>query len=341
MQGLAIRSPGGRLLVGNEPSLFTENLNKRPFLFNHGLADHPLFSLSRLAEAAEKMLANGGRDRFVVFNAKAFGAGSGFGEIAAHDQLAQTVRGLADGRTWLKLSSANEADPAYAEVLQQIVGDLSGLSGRDLASEITWSSLTIFLASPGVVTPYHIDHESNFLLQVQGSKDVFLFDQDDRDVLSEGEIERFYAGDEQAAHYRPDMETRGQSFHLSPGTAVHHPPLSPHWVRNGENVSVSVSIGFCMRSFDRRAKIYQMNDLLRHVGIRPTPPGRFPMRDRLKAAGLEFATKHGAVSREDILFSGIRQIKAPLRFASRIRGQKTSENSSKAAAASSRSDLAC
>jgi hypothetical protein len=96
-----------------------------------------------------------------------------------------------------------------------------------------------------------------------------------------------------------------------------------------------------MRSFDRRAKIYQMNDLLRHVGIRPTPPGRFPMRDRLKAAGLEFATKHGAVSREDILFSGIRQIKAPLRFASRIRGQKTSENSSKASDASSRSDLAC
>ena len=118
--------------------------------------------------------------RFVAFDAKSFEADTGFGATSARDQLSESVRRLPEGRTWLKISSADEADPDYAEVLRQIIRDIADLTGRDLVSEITWSSLTIFMASPGIVTPYHIDHESNFLLQVQGEKDVFLFDQDDR-----------------------------------------------------------------------------------------------------------------------------------------------------------------
>jgi hypothetical protein len=43
---------------------------------------------------------------------------------------------------------------------------------------------------------------------------------------------------------------------MVPGVAAHHPPLAPHWVRNGAAVSVSVSIDFCMRAFDRRARVY-------------------------------------------------------------------------------------
>jgi hypothetical protein len=170
------------------------------------------------------------------------------------------------------------------------------------------------MASPGVVTPYHIDHESNFLLQVEGEKDVCLFDQDDRDVLSDTEIEKFYAGDAEAARYKPNLQDRGALFHLIPGSAVHHPPLAPHLVRNGDSVSVSVSIGFCTRTLDRRAKVYQVNSLMRRAGLRPAAPGQSNLRDRIKAAGLEMATSSNATSREDILFSGFRRLTTPLRL---------------------------
>jgi hypothetical protein len=303
-----------RAVLDAEAALFREAFNRRSFAFPHRLANNPLFSVPRLAETAQTILDKSDSGRFVVFDARSFGADTGFGTMSAHNQLSESVRRLPEGRTWLKISSANEADPDYAEVLRQIIRDIADLTGRDLVPEITWSSLTIFMASPGIVTPYHIDHESNFLLQVEGEKDVCLFDQDDRDVLTDVEIEKFYAGDAEAARYKPSLQERATIYHLTPGLAVHHPPLAPHLVRNGNSVSVSVSIGFCTRTLDRRAKVYQVNSLMRRAGLRPARPGQSSFRDRVKAVGLEMATRSNAVSREDILFSGLRRVTTPFRF---------------------------
>jgi hypothetical protein len=309
---------GPTTIVDGDAALFKEAFNRRSFALRHSLANHPLFTLPRLANAAQAILDRGEGGRFVVFDAKSFGAGTGFGATSLHNQLSESVRRLPEGRTWLKISSANEADPDYAEVLRQIISEIADLTGRDLISEITWSSLTVFMASPGIVTPYHIDHESNFLFQVEGEKDVYLFDQDDRDVLSEVEIEKFYAGDAEAARYKANLQERGTLYHLTRGVAVHHPPLAPHLVRNGDNVSVSVSIGFCTRALDRRAKVYQINNLMRRAGLRPARPGESNLRDRVKAIGLEMATSSNAVSREDILFSGLRRVTSPFRLAKNL-----------------------
>jgi hypothetical protein len=306
------------VVIDAEAALFRQALDRRSFAFAHRLANHPLFTIPRLADAAQAILDKGQAGRFVVFDAKSFEAGTGFGTMSGHNQLSESVRRLPEGRTWLKISSANEADPDYAEVLRQIIRDIADLTGRDLISEITWSSLTIFMASPGIITPYHIDHESNFLLQVKGEKDVCLFNQDDRDVLSDVEIEKFYAGDTEAARYKPNLHERGTVYHLTPGVAVHHPPLAPHFVQNGDSVSVSVSIGFCTRTLDRRAKVYQFNSLMRRAGLRPARPGQSNLRDRVKAAGLEMATSSNAVSREDILFSGFRRVTTPFRLAKNL-----------------------
>lgn len=311
---LNVEAPVRPTLIDAEAALFRKAFDQRSFAFRHGLANHPLFTIPRLADTAQAILDKGDGGRFVVFDAKSFGADTGFGTMLARSQLSESVRRLSEGRTWLKISSANEADPNYAEVLGQFIREIADVTGRDLVSEITWSSLTIFMASPGIVTPYHIDHESNFLLQVQGEKDVCLFDQDDRVVLTDIEIERFYAGDVEAARYKPNLQERGAVYHLTPGTAVHHPPLAPHLVRNGDSVSVSVSIGFCTRALDRRAKVYQFNSLMRRAGLRPAAPSPANLRDRVKAAVIEMATKSNAVSREDILFSGLRRITTPIRL---------------------------
>ena len=75
---------------------------------------------------------------------------------------------------------------------------------------------------------------------------------------------------------------------------MHHPPLAPHWVKNGDNVSVSVSVSFCIRSLDHRAKVYQANRLLRRsdsagsartIAIARPPEGRRPGNRNQAARG--------------------------------------------------------
>jgi hypothetical protein len=75
-------------------------------------------------------------------------------------------------------------------------------------------------------------------------------------VLTENEIERFYAGNPVAGIYREEVLVSGTFFHLTPETAVHHPPLAPHIVTNGNNVSVSASFAFALAPELYRARIY-------------------------------------------------------------------------------------
>jgi hypothetical protein len=297
-------------LIEADPDTFRNSFNRCSFALTHALHRHPLFRLPRLAQLAETMLAAGDQRKFLALGGEVASAGSSFESMPRQARVARTIEGLASARNWVKLSSADSFDAEYRELLQQLLHEIARLSGCPLLEEITWSSLTVFLASPHIVTPYHIDHESNFLLQVAGAKDLFLFDCDDRLVLSEQTIESYYAGDYHAARYEPDLQSRARAYRLLPGAGAHHPPLAPHWVRNGDDPSVSVSIGFCMRPIDRRARVYQVNHYLRKLGLKPTPPGISAVRDRIKSASLGVLAKPNADNPFDIVYSGLNRLKA-------------------------------
>jgi hypothetical protein len=136
--------------------------------------------------------------------------------------------------------------------------------------------------SPNRVSSYHIDRECNCLLQIRGSKTVHVFDRDDREVLSETEIERFWTVDNNAAVYKPHLEDRARVFELTPGSAVHIPVNAPHWVRNGPEVSVSLSINFHYKDA-LLADVYRANYWLRRMGLRPAEPRSSAERDALKS----------------------------------------------------------
>lgn len=297
-------------LIEADAAKFRLSLNRASFLFRHRLATHKLFELPQLVRLAERMLAQGQLSTFVVLGGQSASASSKISSMPAQRKLAEAVAQIADGKYWLKLSSADAADPDYKEVLDRILREIEELSGEPLHEQITWSALTVFLASPRMVTPYHIDHESNFLLQVRGEKDVSLFDQCDRSLLTEEEIEDFYIGNFEAAHYRESLQPRGTVYRLAPGLAVHNPPLGPHWVQNGDDVSISVSIGFCQRSLDRRARVYQVNRYLRRLGLKPNPPGVSRLSDGLKIRAVGLISKSNPTTPGEILLSGLDRLRA-------------------------------
>ncbi len=114
-----------------------------------------------------------------------------------------------------------------------------------------------------------------------GDKSISIFDRNDRTVLPEAEIEKFWAVDNNAAVYKPEHQDRARVYELGPGTGVHLPVNSPHWVKNGDLPSVSLSINF---QFSGRARsdVYRANYYLRRLGLEPKPPGSSDLADRVK-----------------------------------------------------------
>ncbi|MEH2544829.1 hypothetical protein V1283_001474 [Bradyrhizobium sp. AZCC 2262] len=290
-----------------------------PFLFSHQLAHHPLFEISELARIAESVVRRGDPNKYGIrFESAGASEEIDIEAMAAEGQLVEIVKRIERGGIWLKMSSLHELDPRYEQLRRSFIAELEDLTKLRLEDEISWSGLSIFVASPNMMTPYHFDHDMNFLFQIQGDKDVYLFDQENRFVLTEQEIEDFYRGRAFAGILRDETRNLGVRYRLVPGKAVHQPPLAPHLIFNGDNVSVSVSIWFALRSLDKRAKIYQANSCLRRLGWRPRSPGSSPVADRLKIAALTVLSNPKPTTQRQLLYSGIERISAPARLAKRM-----------------------
>jgi hypothetical protein len=266
-----------------EPAVFSQNFGNLPFALRHRLASSNLFTVDRLTAIAEKMLATGRGDRLAIFEG-AKTAGDRFSKMKRKNPSAAAVPLLGQSNYWLSLINIRDVDPELDNLYQEAVQDAEALVGIPILKDVKRGYVTVVMASPHVITPYHIDHGHNFLCQLVGNKTVWLWDPDDRQNLSESEIERFYCGDMEAARYGVDTQLQGREFHIRPGDALYHPPLAPHWVQNGPQVSISVSIGFNTTALDRRARIYQANKILRKVGLHPPPPGHSRILDGLRSS---------------------------------------------------------
>lgn len=296
-----------------------ETIGRTPFAFRHRLAHHSLFDISELAQLARSVMKRGDPNKFGVrFESSGAQDMQEVARMARQGQLAEIVERIERGGIWLKMSSLHELDPAYEQLRADFIAELEDVARCRLRDEISWSGLSVFVASPGMVTPYHFDHDLNFLFQIRGEKDVYLFNQEDRFVLTEQEIESFYRGRAFAGVQREETRHLGRKYRLVPGVAVHQPPLAPHLIRNADNVSVSVSIWFALHVLDRRAKIYQANGCLRQLGWRPAPPGASNLSDRLKIAALTAVSKSRPATQRELLYSGIDRILAPARLAKRM-----------------------
>lgn len=294
---------------------FGEHFNHSSFSFRHSLAHHPLFTLPRLAELAETILTRGNPRNFTHYVASDIDAGTRLPSREPGARVAHAVARIGESGSWIKLTSAQDVDPEYRRLTDRVLEEIEDRTRVAIRREMTWLGATIFVASPGTITPYHIDHTPNFLLQIQGTKQVNVFDQTDRSVLTEEEIERFYIGDEGAACYRESSQAKANVYDLLAGDGVHHPGLAPHWVKNGSEISVALSVAFCLRSLDRLAGVYQANHYLRRLGRRPAPLGQSPWIDALKIHAFGALSAREPRNYRETIYSAVDRLHAPLELA--------------------------
>lgn len=295
-------------IINAEPESFREQFNQASFGFSHNLADHPLFQIPRLIELAEFISTQLGAEKVTCLAGGEIPIDCKWSDRIHKDRVEEAIARIEESGSLVLINDA-ETDPEYKALLDQIILELEALAGIPLRQEITWMDAYIFITSPNTVTNYHIDHESNFLFQIQGEKEVNLFDQRDRSILTEQELEAFYIGNVEAADYQPEKQSKASVYHLTPGQGVHHPVNAPHWVRTNQKFSVTLSINFYLRSFDLKARVYQANYFLRKLKLKPTPPGQSGWQDALKIQMIGLFSDQQPSTKQEIHKSGINRIK--------------------------------
>lgn len=259
-------------------ALFTAHYPEQPHVLRHALRDHPLLEREALAVLAESLPSasieyNRG-DLPIGVNGKPAGNGLTIGE---------TIRRIDEVGSWAVLKNI-EQQPAYAALLAELLDELASVivprTGRMLKTQGF-----VFVSSPNAVTPYHFDPEHNILLQLQGTKVMTVFPAGDARFAPDQVHEAYHTGGARELAWHDDFATHGNPFPLAAGDAVYVPVMAPHHVQAGPEPAISLSITWRSEWSFAEADARACNRLLRRLGLSPTPPARWPGRNRRKALG--------------------------------------------------------
>jgi hypothetical protein len=267
-------------LLEIDPAGFDAHFAKAPFAVRHNLAEHQLLTVGRVAELADALPESsvehnlGNVDKLVPT-----------GEAPRLDATpGEIARGIETNGSWMVLKNI-EQDPAYKALLDDALGEVSAWSDREGGQ--TLREGFIFLSAPNSMTPAHVDPEHNFLLQIRSSKTMHTGDFPDAETRNRT-LEAFHSG----AHRNIDWEPlNDKPFALEPGDGVYMPVAKPHWVQNGPDVSVSLSITFRTPATEREARLWLTNNRLRKLKVTPREPGASERADKVKDAAARTLSK--------------------------------------------------
>src|SRR5436853_2235330 len=184
---------------------FPVSFNRQPFLIGHHLAGHPLFELPRLLELAARL-----PEACVAYNAGNVAVAEGlYRGPRTGLSVEETIRRIEDCQSWMVLKHV-ELDGEYNALLDACLDEVQA-HAEPLAPGMQKREGFIFISSPGSVTPYHLDPEYNFLLQIRGSKTVHIWNPNDRSVLTEEELEAYWE-DQKNIAFRDEYEQKASVF---------------------------------------------------------------------------------------------------------------------------------
>ncbi len=257
---------------------FSANYPEVPHKLVHNLRRHPLLEVEALAILAEAL-----PEQSVEYNRADLPLGVDGKPDATGVPIGETIRRILTSQSWAVLKNV-EQDPAYAallgDLLDELRPDIESRTGKMLMTQAF-----VFISSPGAVTPYHFDPEHNILLQIRGSKVMTQFPAGDPAFAPDEVHEAYHTGGARELRWRDDMEPQGRAFALAPGEALYVPVMAPHFVRNGPEPSVSLSITWRSEWSFAEADARAFNSVLRGLGIRPSGTRRWPARNLAKAYG--------------------------------------------------------
>lgn len=253
---------------------------------HHNLENHPLLQLPALVDVAQRL-----RDVCTIrYHDDRASFDTSFVNAPASNPVEgrpeDIVRSIESAHAWLALLGVHH-DPNYRALMDQVLDSVQPIIERADA-RMSYRGADIFIASPGAVTPYHMDHNNSFILQVRGKKLLYVCEPLNRTIVSEDSLELFHGtGDRDLVVYRDEFAEKAHKFNLEPGLGAYMPTTGPHWVKNADNVSITISFTFYTDELRRRKLLHRGNYYLRRLGLRPSPVGHSAVQDRVKHAAYQ------------------------------------------------------
>ena len=255
---------------------FAEAYPETAHTLAHSFHTHPLMTLDALGDLADRLAP-----KYIESNLGA----QPVGVIDRPEQLLENVgdriRTIATSDSWVALREVDQ-DPAYRALLEDMLTELRPAIEAKTGPVINIQGF-IFVTSPGGVTPYHFDPEHNILFQLRGTKTFTQFPAGDPFYAADECHERYHAGGPAELPWRDNMVPGGHAWHLGPGDALFVPVMAPHFVRNGPEVSVSLSVTWRSEWSYAEAGARSFNRLVRKLGVHPQPPRRWPASNQAKS----------------------------------------------------------
>jgi len=267
---------------------FSQGYPEVPHKFAHNLGAHPLLELEALVQLAEAL-----PPASIEYNFADLPLGIDGKPDPTGIPIGETIRRIAETGSWAALKNVEQV-PAYAALLQGLLDELRAVIEPRTGAMLKLQGF-IFITSPNGVTPYHFDPEHNILLQVRGSKTMTQFPAGDARYAPHETHEAYHTGGGRELHWRDELLSGGTEFPLAPGEALFVPVMAPHFVRNGPEPSVSLSITWRSEWSFAEADARAFNKVLRRFGLAPRAPGRWPAHNRAKAIGWRLLGRLGGV----------------------------------------------
>jgi len=198
----------------------------------------------------------------------------------ALERPGDVIRDLHNANAWLTLLNV-EQDPGMAELMNSRLDQLeAGMVAKQ--GKMRKRVGFVFVSSPNSVTPVHFDIEHSLLMQVSGRKTVSI-GRFESDAVRRHEIDRYWDG----SHGRIEtLPPEVAAYTLTPGRAVYIPPGTPHWVHNGPEISLSVTLTYFTAATVRENRIEDFNSHLRRRHMKPREPGRSTTVDTAKVCAI-------------------------------------------------------
>jgi Cupin-like domain len=278
----------GAVFTGDAKARFALCYPETPHVLSHCLLQHPLLDLEALALLGESL-----PEKSLEYNRGDLPIGIRPEDVPSNGMsIGETIRSIDSANSWCVLKNIEQI-PAYRDLLLTLLGELedvtSGTTGEMLRPEGF-----IFVSSPGSMTPYHFDPEHNILLQLRGWKTMTVFPAGDPRFAAPEAHEAYHSGGgPRNLPWDDAFALHGTDYRLEPGQAIFVPVMSPHYVRNGDRPSISLSITWRSEWSYAETDAHAMNSVLRRFGLNPSPPRRYPVNNAVKSLGYRVLRKLG------------------------------------------------
>ena len=244
----------------------------------HHVSDHPLLQVDSLVQLSSRLAKHG---RIRTHSNEAY-AGTAFNHAPMlypnQKSPEETLANIASAKAWMSLLNV-QTDDIYRGLVDEVLGDLKPAVDR-VDPGMSYRGGWIFVTSPNTITPFHMDKEHNFILQIQGKKRLLVWEPDDVVAVSEEARDLFHTNHSRdLVVWREELRSRAHVFDIEPGMGAYMPSTSPHLVENGDGPSITVSFTYYTDATRRDARLHALHQRMRSKGRHPAPVGAHPWLD--------------------------------------------------------------